>query len=127
MKQYTRKPTATVIAIQMNLDVEEFHYTKWGGPQTAKPGDWLVKNGDEVYTVNKDSFAVTYTELSPGVFFKSGNVWAVRAVRDGEMPTKEGKSLYSVGDYLVYNNPDGTDGYCMSADKFNSLYTETAS
>jgi hypothetical protein len=36
--------------------------------------------------------------------------------------TKEGKSHYQSGDYLVYNNEDGTDAYCISAAKFESMY-----
>jgi hypothetical protein len=36
--------------------------------------------------------------------------------------TKEGSSHYQKGDYLVYNNQDGTDSYCVSADKFESTY-----
>ena len=38
------------------------------------------------------------------------------------MTTKEGQSRYGSGDYLVFNNEGGTDGYCMSAAKFEAMY-----
>ena len=31
-------------------------------------------------------------------------------------------SDFRTGDYLVSNNEDGTDAYCMSAKKFESMY-----
>jgi hypothetical protein len=49
-------------------------------------------------------------------------VWAEKATRDGSTATKEGRSYYSAGDYLVYNNEDGTDAYCIGAAKFESMY-----
>jgi hypothetical protein len=36
--------------------------------------------------------------------------------------TKEGESHYTEGDYLVYNNEDGTDPYCMGKEKFEAMY-----
>lgn len=125
MKQYTRKPTATVSAIQMNFDVY-MSYEKWGGKQIAKRGDWIVDNAGDVYTVNRESFAATYSQTSPGVFFKTGTVWAEIAMVAGHIATKEGMSAYKAGDYLVYNNPDCTDGYCVGAEKFLSMYAEVA-
>jgi len=44
------------------------------------------------------------------------------ATARGSVVTNEGKSFYKAGDYLVYNNEDGTDAYCISADKFESMY-----
>jgi hypothetical protein len=40
----------------------------------------------------------------------------------GAVTTKEGQSRYDAGDYLVFNNEDGTDAYCMSAVKFEAMY-----
>ena len=36
--------------------------------------------------------------------------------------TKEGATAYEAGDMLVFNGPARTDGYAMSAKKFESLY-----
>jgi hypothetical protein len=36
--------------------------------------------------------------------------------------TKEGESFYNTGDYIIYNNEDGIDGYCIAADLFKELY-----
>lgn len=123
MKEYRRRPTATVVAIQMNLQMTGLLYEKWGGLQIGKPGDWLVENAGEVYTVDKDSFARTYTPAGArGNFVKRAPVWAMKAEGDGKVKTKEGYSDYKRGDMLVWNNPDQSDGYCMSQEKFFELY-----
>lgn len=119
---YTRRKNTVVVAVQLNLDTEGLKYKKWGGEQFAKAGDWLLNNGGEVYTVDKDSFAKTYQELRRGHYIKVSTVYAKIAETDGHIVTKEGKSAYCAGDYLVYNNEDGTDGYCMSSNKFKELY-----
>lgn len=124
MKEYKRRPTATVVAIPLNLDMTALVYNKWGGIQIGKPGDWLVQNGAEVYTVDKDSFAKTYAQVEgmPGRYAKTGVVWAMEADTDGKVKTKEGYSDYKRGDMLVWNDPDQSDGYCMSQEKFFELY-----
>jgi hypothetical protein len=49
-------------------------------------------------------------------------VWAERATVAGVVTTKEGASHYGAGDYLVSNEEDGSDAYCISADKFEAMY-----
>ena len=122
MKRYTKKSECAVIAVQLNLDTEGFVYQKWGGEQQCKPKDWVISNNGEVYTIDQKVFRKTYKELSPGVYVKTTPVWAEVAQKPGTVPTKEGRSHYDAGDYLVYNNEDGSDGYCMSADRFESMY-----
>ena len=53
---------------------------------------------------------------------KTTPIWAEKAEEAGSVVTKEGESHYQAGDYLVSNNEDGTDAYCISADKFESMY-----
>lgn len=60
--------------------------------------------------------------MSPGAYVKTQPVWARVARRAGTIATKEGSSRYKAGDYLVFNDRHGKDGYCMSAKKFASLY-----
>ena len=99
-------------------------YQKWGGIQTAKKGDWLLNNDGDCYTVDKESFAATYTEVSPGQFCKTGFVWATVATAAGSIQTKEGESTYEEGDYIVFNNPNEGDGYRVRPDKFHDMYEE---
>ncbi len=47
-----------------------FTYRKWGGLQRCEPGDWVVKNGRNTYTVASRVFAETYEMLTPGVYQK---------------------------------------------------------
>jgi len=121
-RKFKRKPTSFVTAVQLDLDTEGFVYVKWGGKQVCKRGDWLVDNNGDKYTVSQDSFAKTYQRVSPGVYVKSTPVWAEVAEQAGKVKTNEGETAYKAGDYLVYNNEDGTDAYAMSAEKFQALY-----
>jgi hypothetical protein len=36
--------------------------------------------------------------------------------------TKEGRTSYNKGDVIVFNNEDRTDGYAMTAERFNARY-----
>lgn len=121
-KRYRKKPDQSVTAVQVNLDVRDFVYRKWGGMQRCKPGDWLVDNEGDVYTVDGEVFSATYRQLSPGVYLKITPVYAERATRAGTVKTKEGESSYNAGDYIVSNNADGSDAYCIEADKFEAMY-----
>ncbi len=121
-RKYKKKPTSFITAVQLDLDTEGFSYNKWGGQQVCKRGDWLVDNNGDKYTVSGDSFAKTYEQVSPGVYTKSAPVWAEIADQPGKVKTKEGETAYEIGDYLVSNNPDGTDAYAIGAEKFLEMY-----
>lgn len=111
-------------AVKLDLEMMPLVYTKWGGTQVAKAGDWVVNKNGETYTVNGESFAKTYREISAGVYVKIVNVYAMRATDPGYINTKEGQSQFKKGDWLVYNSPNGTDGYCIANDKFIAMYIE---
>ncbi|MGB5615803.1 MAG: hypothetical protein WBM78_03110 [Desulfobacterales bacterium] len=121
-RRYRKKADRFVIAVRLDLDTDGFSYRKWGAEQRCKRGDWLVDNEGDIYSVDSDVFAKTYRRVSPGVYVKTGPVWAEVATAPGSVVTNEGKSFYKAGDYLVYNNEDGTDAYCIGADKFESMY-----
>ena len=121
-QKYKKKPTSFITAVQLDLDTEGFAYNKWGGKQVSKRGDWLVNNNGDTYTIAKDTFAQTYDFVSPGVYVKSAPVWAEVAEKAGKLKTKEGETAYEAGDYLVYNNEDGTDAYAMRPASFKSMY-----
>ena len=121
-RRYRKKADRFVIAVRLDLDTDGFTYRKWGAEQRCKRGDWLVDNEGDIYSVDSDVFAKTYRRVSPGVYVKTGPVWAEVATAPGSVVTNEGKSFYTAGAYLVYNNEDGTDAYCIGADKFESMY-----
>ncbi len=120
--QYKKKPTETVVAIQLSLDTAGFKYQKWGGVQVCKEGDWLVNNDGDVYTIDQQTFADTYEEISKGIYFKSKMVWAETAEKAGQIQTKEGWTNYLAGDYLVFNDEAGEDGYAVSRARFETMY-----
>ncbi|MEA3292270.1 MAG: hypothetical protein U9Q71_08255 [Pseudomonadota bacterium] len=121
-RRYRRQPHHQVTAARLDPDAEGVHYRKWGGLQRGKPGDWLVDNGDEIYTVDDGVFCRTYREIGQGGYVKTTPVWAEKTIGDGAVRTKEGISRYKAGDYLVSNDEDGRDVYCVSAGKFETLY-----
>ena len=102
--------------------MENLTYRKWGGVQAAAPGDWLVNREGEAYTIDREVFERTYSMVSPGLYEKVKSVWARAAESDGAIPTKEGETHYEVGDMLVFNDPEGHDGYAMRAETFSKLY-----
>lgn len=121
-RKYQKKKSATVVAVQLDLDTDGFSYHKWGAEQKCHAGDWIVNNNGEVYTVNNESFTETYGQISPGIYYKQGAVWAERATQAGVVKTKEGETHYDVGVYLVSNNEDGTDGYAVEQENFEDMY-----
>ena len=121
-KRYRKKAGQFVTAVRLDLDFDGFTYRKWGADQRGKPGDWLVRNQEDTYTIDAEVFAKTYRELSPSVYVKSTRIWAEVATEPGRVETAEGVSHYGAGDYLVSNNEDGSDAYCISAEKFGEMY-----
>lgn len=121
-RKYMKKADSFVVAVQLGLETDGFTYRKWGGTQTCKPGDWLVHNEGDTYTVDRDTFAHTYRRVSPGVYVKTTPVWAEVADRDGQIQTKEGATYYTAGAYIVYNDPDGKEGYAVEAESFERMY-----
>lgn len=121
-RRYRKKANSFVVAVQLDLDTGGFTYNKWGAEQRCKRGDWIIDNDGDTYTVDQQVFAKTYRRVGPGVYIKTTSVWAEVATKSGAVTTKEGASNYEVGDYLVFNNEDGTDAYCMGAGKFESMY-----
>lgn len=121
-RRYRKRADCPVVAVRLDLDTDGFTYRKWGGVQHCKRGDWIVCNQGDTYTVDAEVFARTYRQVGPGQYVKVTPVWAERATHDGSIATHEGVSHYKAGDYLVYNDPDGRDGWCMDAARFESLY-----
>lgn len=122
--QYRKRVNRPVIAVQLALDTPGFTYNKWGATQTCQAGDWIVNNDGDVYTVDGATFARTYREISPGVFEKATSVWAEVADTAGSIATQEGQTAYLTGDYLVFNEPDGGDGYAVAKEKFEEMYEQ---
>ncbi|MCW5633978.1 MAG: hypothetical protein KIT17_11645 [Rubrivivax sp.] len=121
-QRFRRRPDQAVTAVRLALDFDGFAYRKWDHEQRARAGDWLVDNGGDVYTVAADTFARTYREVSPGRWVKATPVWAERAERAGSVATREGRTAYAAGDWLVSNQADGSDAYAIGAAKFEQLY-----
>lgn len=125
---HNRKKTPPVTAIQLAFDVPKdiphlFKYQKWGSLQGCKPNDWLVKTSEgEVYTIDEQSFANTYTRVSGDSYQKSVGVYAYQCEADGAISTKEGTTYYKAGDWVTYNDKELTDGYAISDEKFRKLY-----
>ncbi len=120
--KYRKKSSNYITAVRLDLDTDGFTYNKWGAAQVCKRGDWLANNQGEVYTIDAQSFAASYKEVSPGRYFKSAPVWAAIADKAGCIPTREGETYYHAGDYLVDNDAEGADRYAVSRDKFEAMY-----
>ena len=58
----------------------------------------------------------------PGRYVKVVPVWAEQAHEDGSVTTKEGVSHYRAGDYVVSNDAEGSDRYCIDRARFEEMY-----
>ena len=121
-RRYRKRESQFVVAVQLALDTDGFTYRKWGATQRCKPGDWLVKNDADTYTVDAETFARTYRATGPGTYVKVTPVWAEAAEAAGDVRTKEGVTHYGAGDYLVYNEPQGGDAYAVAKAEFERMY-----
>jgi hypothetical protein len=122
-RKYLQRSVEPVVAVRLALDTDGFSYRKWGREQRCKQGDFIVDNAGEIYTVDADSFARTYAEIARGLYRKIAPVWAEQASAAGSIETKEGATSYRAGDYLVFNEEDGSDGYAMPRSAFETSYT----
>jgi hypothetical protein len=59
---------------RLDLDTDGLVFRKWGAEQRCRAGDWLVDNDGEVYAVSAESFAANYTQVSCGLYVKTGLV-----------------------------------------------------
>jgi hypothetical protein len=66
--------------------------------------------------------ARTYRRVGPGAFVKCTPVWAEPARGSGSLATKEGRTDYAAGDYVVSNSEDGSDSYAVQKARFESMY-----
>ncbi len=121
-RRYRKKVNKPVFAIQIKLETSSFSYSKWGDRQTCKAGDWLVDNDGDIYTIDQQVFAGTYRQLAPATYVKVTPIWAKKADIAGSVKTKEGRSHYRAGDYIVSNHEDGSDAWCITAEKFHDMY-----
>ena len=120
--KYVKRPTQTVVAVQLALETKGFIYRKWGAVQRCKPGDWIVDNDGDVYTVDRSTFKRTYRKVRTGSYRKTTPVWAEVAAVAGSVKTKEGMTHYRRGYYLVFNEKHGGDAYAVSAKDFKAMY-----
>lgn len=121
-QQYIKRASQLIVAVQLDLKTDGFTYEKWGSTQRCKPGDWLVNNNGDTYTVDRETFARTYKPMGPGTYAKVTTVWAEVAQEAGEVPTKEGATRFEPGDYIVYNESHGGDAYAVSKAAFEQMY-----
>ncbi len=121
-RRYRKRQDKPVLAIRLELDMPGFDYHKWGDTQFCKSGDWLVDNDGDIYTVDRQVFAETYHQTGPATFVKHAPVWARRVSEAGSVKTREGRSHYQAGDYVVSNHENGGDAWCIEARKFEDMY-----
>lgn len=121
-RRYKKKASSFVTAVRLDVETEGFTFRKWGAEQRCKRGDWIVDNEGDVYTVDAEVFARTYRKLSPGVYVKTTPVWVEVAAAPGAIATKEGKTHYERGDYIVFNEEQDGDGYAVTKSKFEETY-----
>lgn len=127
-KRYRKREGATVMAVRVPVDHHRgFDYLKpdWSEKeQRCEPGDWIVINRGEFYTVAAREFDRTYSEVEGhrGEYEKHAHVWVEVATQSGVVQTAEGETRYEPGDCLVAAEEEGDFGYAMNPDDFDAMY-----
>jgi len=103
-----------VTAIHLNLNLDAFIHQKWGRIQGAKHGNWRVERDGQVHIVAEKSFEQTYKKIGPATYTKNGSTWAAPAAEAGIIVTQEGETHFRHGDYIVWNDAAGSDGYAVT-------------
>ena len=109
-QRYRRRPGQPVVAVQLRLDTEGFRYQKWGDEQRCKANDWLVDNDGEVYTVDADSFARSYTVQGQGTYVKTGKVYWSKD-QENLFGLQEGEFSGTFREFLSFIHPDDIERY----------------
>ena len=108
--------------MRLDLDTDGFTYRKWGGTQRCKQGDWLVNNGGDIYTIDQETFSRTYRR-GRGRPVRERESGLGGASHVGGFDHDQRRiDRHEVGDFLVFNDPDGRDGYAVTAARFHELY-----
>lgn len=100
---------------------EPFHWSSAKGDALiGQPGDWLVEDGAQKWTVADAVFRETYEQVDNGTYAKRAPVFARMVSGNVTLVTLEGNIALSPGDWLVCN----LNGDCwgMTAVQFASKY-----
>lgn len=101
---------------------EAVQWTNEKGEQlTGQPGDWLLGEGSERWTVIDSVFQATYQNIGEGLYEKHAPVRAVKLSDSLTLATLEGTITLEPGDWLVCN----LSGECwgMSDSQFTAKYS----
>lgn len=97
---------------------EDFTWTSGTGSSLkGVRGDWLIKDGFEVWTVAQSTFTTTHQEVSPGWYKKVSPALLLLLDCDLTVESLEGPSSGAKGDILA--GGESGNVWIMSADKWN--------
>ncbi|MGQ7787939.1 PGDYG domain-containing protein [Nesterenkonia sp. K-15-9-6] len=77
--------------------------TASGAVMEAKPGDWIVDDDGQQWSVDAEVFAETYEAVSEGRYRKTGEVRARQIAQPTSLETLEGSDQLDAGDWVVQN------------------------
>lgn len=98
--------SSRLVVTATRLDERKIWRTATGSNLTAQPGDWLLCDGNDNWTVAADVFRATYRNLGGDQYAKFTIVRARQLSSRTTINTLEGPSLAEPGDWLV-GNPGG--------------------
>lgn len=94
--------------------------TARGSTLEGNAGDWVVSDGDGVWTVVDQAFQANYAPDGDR-WSRTGSVLAVQVERETNIPTLEGSALALPGDWICWY-PSSPECWTVSAERFADLY-----
>ena len=113
----------TVSAMLLPVDMRWFNHR--GSEMHGHAGEWLVTDGDSIWTIYDDAFRRTYRPCGGGHYIRVGEILATPLEEDVIVPTPEGPGQAAAGDWLCWD-PYVGDCWPVDATKFHALPADQA-
>lgn len=97
------QPVSSAVHARQLRETQIWH-TSSGSTMRGKPGDWLISEGDEEWTVDQRIFEESYEEVGVTKYRKASPVRARQLENSTTLETLEGTDCLSAGDWIVMNN-----------------------
>ena len=114
---------STVIVKARQLTTPHEWTSRSGSVLRGQPGDWVLFDGDDEWTITDEAFTASYHQRPDGDWEKRSTIRAVQLDGAVEVDTPEGASRAEAGDWLATSL--GAGAWPIAANAFTRRYVPT--